>query len=346
MLALVLASALVALPEIRVELGTPVTREIETLNRFPLSYGGAFYAEDESIAEVSGTIPARSSRGEARIEGLKLGQTRLMISYLSGISWYREPVATLIVECRPPRIAAIVAELPVRDGEPVTLRAIAKGTSPVNIEWREGNAVLGNGDTLTATLPPGTHPLTVVGENACGTTTAEVEVIVPEPRVDALPEIHVEAGKTIEVEPDTAAAGELEAEHPQIAFVRGRRVDGVRPGTTRMLLVWASALVTYKAAVATIVVDPPCEVPTIAVAESEVRVPLGHPVTLHALTAGTLPLRVEWREGERLLGTGETLTTTLLHGVHNLTAIIQGACGNASADVRVTVFAKRRRAVR
>lgn len=174
--AIVLAAALATSTEYRVELGTSVLEEVRAPQE--LWYGGHVYVENEGIAKVRGSIVPKTSRGHVTIKALRVGRTRLMVSYVSGMNVYHVEIGTVIVECHAPAITVAESELRVLEGQPVTLHALTGGTQPTRVEWREGDTLLGAGNSLTIDLPRGEHRVVAVVENACGKATAEVDVRV------------------------------------------------------------------------------------------------------------------------------------------------------------------------
>jgi hypothetical protein len=183
MFALLLASVLTvhAGEPVRLPSGTTVQAEID-LGGQMLIYGGSFRAEDESIAMVSGRVPVGGSRGTAIVEGRAPGHTRLLVSFVSGLSVWRIPVGVIVVDepCFGPAVTLPAREVRVLEGQPVTLSALTSGTLPIRLEWFEEDVLLGAGDAVTLTLAPGLHRIRAIALNGCGSASSgvvEVSVI-------------------------------------------------------------------------------------------------------------------------------------------------------------------------
>lgn len=185
MLALILAASIIC-----VDPGNTVAVQVDV--GFAPLYGGGFSAEDPSVATASGPVRARERVGEAIVKGVAPGETRLILTYLSGISIYRVPLRTIKVGgCKPsvprrqkcnardePAVTVPEPTSIVLEGSPLTLTAMTSGEGPFSVDWFEGTAFLGVGSPITLTLPGGVHRITAQVWNRCGHVSDDVEVTV------------------------------------------------------------------------------------------------------------------------------------------------------------------------
>lgn len=187
MLAALLILAVTSSPDpVTVRVNETATAQV-SVHPTTLIYGGSFRAEDPSIAEVSGRIPVQGSSGEAVVTGIRQGETRLILSFVSGLTVYRWPVGRIIVDgaCEHPKVLLPATHLRVSEKEAVTLHAITVGSDPVTVTWYTGAVPVGTGNPLQLELPRGTYRFVAHARNRCGmavSATVEVEVVAPRRR--------------------------------------------------------------------------------------------------------------------------------------------------------------------
>lgn len=143
---------------------------------------GTFHSNDVSVANVSGEIPYRASRGYVRVTGVSDGETRLIVSFFSGMSVHRLPVGTIVVGELPAMSASASAAV-VAEGVPVTLIATRMGGG--DVFWYDSEKYVGFGDSLTIRLPRGRHSITAWTQDRCGEITSNavtVDVVPPRRR--------------------------------------------------------------------------------------------------------------------------------------------------------------------
>jgi len=159
-----------------------------------------------------------------------------------------------------------------------------------------------------------------------------------------LPQIHVAVGETVSV---SAGVGTYYSESPDIAIVFGSmNVRGVRVGTTRAIVGFASGFTYHRLPIAEVIVGP-CIAPTLTLDAQDVWIAEGESATLTAMTTGTGLGAIEWYEGTQFRGLGSPITYTALPvGTHVRTARVSNACGAASAEAVIHVVVPRRRTVR
>ena len=174
--------------------------------------------------------------------------------------------------------------------------------------------------------------------------------------------IEVAPGEKVTVEVKTGAGGFVHgagfgAEDKTIAEARGwlgpneRRgkvtVTGLRRGRTRLIVEYPVGMGVWRQPVADIVIDDPCEPPSVALSLRRLRIAEGAEVTVTAMTTGTAS-HIEWYAGTRFAALGPTFTVRdLPRGTHRFTARVSSACGTAvSEELIVEVVAPRRRTVR
>ncbi|HEX8410763.1 MAG TPA: immunoglobulin domain-containing protein [Thermoanaerobaculia bacterium] len=150
-------------------------------------YGAGFYAEDETIASVSGRIPVNGSSGTAAVTGLREGRTKLLLIFVSGFTVDRWPIADIhVTPCLPPTVTLDQSHARIHEGESLTVTAMTGGTPPVRVEWYEGQKLIGAGSpAVLSGLTRGRHHITAVVSNSCGSARSEellIDVVVPRRR--------------------------------------------------------------------------------------------------------------------------------------------------------------------
>lgn len=151
-------------------------------------YGAGFYAENEKIASVSGRIPVNGSSGTAMVRGLREGRTKLLLSFVSGVTVYRWQIADIYVtpRCVPPTVTLDQSHARILEGESLTVAAMTAGTPEVRVEWYDGSRLIGAGSPIVLTgLTRGLHRITALASSSCGSARSDelqVEVVVPRRR--------------------------------------------------------------------------------------------------------------------------------------------------------------------
>lgn len=151
-------------------------------------YGAGFYVEDESIASVSGRIPIKGSSGEATVSGLREGRTKLLLSFVSGLTVHRWQIADIYVtpRCVGPTVTLDQGHVRINEGESLTVSAMTGGTPIVRVEWYDGQNLIGAGSPIVLRgLTRGSHRITAFVTNACGSARSDelrIDVVVPRRR--------------------------------------------------------------------------------------------------------------------------------------------------------------------
>lgn len=181
MLSLVFASFLLAATAdpIFVDAGQTVRATVD-VSPMIMNNAGTLTAEDPSIATIEGAVGSSASTTVATVTGIRPGTTRVIMTFAGGMSVWRLPVATIVVNeaCWQPRLTLTTKTARAMDREAVALDAVAYGSAPLVIGWYEGETLLAVGERATLTLPAGTHHIVARAENRCGSASDEVEIMV------------------------------------------------------------------------------------------------------------------------------------------------------------------------
>jgi hypothetical protein len=181
MLAAVLFASAIGLATpnpIHVHAGERVVVEVD-ISPSQLIYGGWMCAEDTAIASVAGAIPARGSSATTTVRGLRAGQTRLMVSFVSGFSVYCYAIGAIIVDaCETPTVTLPAQRLRVGEQQANTLEVMTSGTPQPDVHWYDGGVFAGIGNPLTVELASGVHRITAYAVNPCGMAIDEMEIEV------------------------------------------------------------------------------------------------------------------------------------------------------------------------